>query len=73
MTWKNKSLKEKVLSILSFIWHRVVVFLVIIFFFVGVFFNLWKVQELSFVLSLIISLAGAGLGVFAMGKLLKIF
>lgn len=73
MTLDKKAIKNTLLNILLFIWQKVTIFVVVIAFFVGVFFNLWKIQELSIALSLIISLAGAGVSIFAFGKLIKIF
>ena len=68
MAWKDKTQKEKIYSVLAFIWMRIVPILLVLVFFVGVCFNLWKVQELPLWLSIVISTGGAGLGVLALGK-----
>ena len=71
MAFKDKSLKEKVFSVLAFVWHRIVPLLLVLGFFVGVFFNLWKVQELNVFIAAAISTVLAAVGVFFMGLMIK--
>ena len=73
MSWKDKTPKEKFFSILAFVWMRIVPILLIMGFFVGVCFNLWKVQGLPLAAAIVISVAGAIVTVIGMGKLINWF
>ena len=73
MAWKDKTSKEKFYSVLAFLWMKITPILLVLVFFVGVCFNLWKVQELPLWLSIVISIGGAGLAVVLLGKLIKLW
>lgn len=60
-----------ILKILSFLWNEVFPISLVLLFFVGVFYNLWKVQELNVYLSGGISIGLVIIAVIAFGKLLK--
>jgi hypothetical protein len=62
---------ERNLWVLAFIWTNIIPLLVCITFCVGVFFNLWKVQELPIWLSLLITIVGGSGIVYGFGKLLR--
>ena len=64
-------LKEKILWILAFIWTNIIPLLLVVGFCIGVFFNLAYVQNLSTLLSLIITIVGGFGLIFGFGKLLK--
>jgi len=71
MAWKDKSIKERLLNTLAYFWANIIPLLIVISFFVGVCFNLWKVQGVSLILSVIISIVLGALTAFGLGKLLK--
>ncbi len=64
-------MKEKILWVLAFIWTNIIPLLLCVAFSVGVFFNLWKVQELPMWLSLLITIVGGSGLIYGFGKLLK--
>jgi hypothetical protein len=64
-------MKDKILQILAFIWTTILPLLLVITFNIGILFNLWKVQNLSLTLSIIITLITTGLLTWGFGKLLK--
>jgi hypothetical protein len=47
--------------------------LLVLGFFIGVFFNLWKIQNIPLVWSIIITFVALGLVGFGFGKLLKLW
>jgi hypothetical protein len=65
------NLKDKFLWILAFIWTNILPLLLVVGFCIGVFFNLAYVQNLSFALSLIITIVGGAGLIFGFGKLLQ--
>jgi hypothetical protein len=71
MAWKDKTPKDKVLSILAFVWMRIVPIILVLVFFVGVCFNLWKVQGLPLLVAIGISIAGAILTLIGLTKLIN--
>ena len=68
---QKKSPKEIALTILYFIWGRILPMVLPIGFMVGVFFNLWKMQGLNPWLAGGICTAACGVLVYFWGKLLK--
>jgi len=65
--------KEILFKILYAIWGRILPMLLVLGFFIGVFFNLWKIMNLPLVWAIIISVLGFGLIGFGFGKLLKLW
>jgi hypothetical protein len=62
---------KTLLNILLFFWTNIIPLLLALAFSVGIFFNLWKVQGLSFAVSLGIILPIAALLIYGLGKLLR--
>jgi|688.fasta_scaffold796715_1 hypothetical protein len=67
------NLKDKILWVCFYLLNTVLPIFLALTFSVGIFFNLWKVQELSFGLSLIISIVVGGGITFGFGKLIKLW
>lgn len=65
--------KDKILWILAFISQKIIPILLVAFFGVGVFFNLWKVQQFSITLSVLISLGIFSVCLYGLGKLIKLW
>lgn len=64
---------ELVRNFFIFFWQKIIMFLLIAFFFVGICFNLWKVQGLPLWAAILISVSGFILFSFGFGKLTKVF
>jgi len=63
--------KDKLLSILFFIWNNIIPLLLVLAFNIGIFFNLWDVQQLPIWLAASITILTTSFIIFAFGKLLK--
>ncbi len=63
--------KDKLLSILFFIWNNIIPLLLVLAFNIGIFFNLWKVQQLPIWLAASITITSTAILVYSFGKLLK--
>jgi hypothetical protein len=66
-------MKNKILNFLYFGWGRVLPILLVLTFFVGVFFNLWKIMLLPLWTAILISVVACGLTTFGFGKLIKLW
>lgn len=68
----NKATK-KFLNVLAFIGMKIVPILLVLGFFVGVFFNLWKIQEMNPYAAAGLCTVGAGITTFIFGRLIKLW
>ena len=69
----SNKIKEILFKILYTLWGRVLPMLLVIGFFIGIFFNLWKIMNLPVGWAIIISILSLGLVGFGFGKLLKLW
>jgi hypothetical protein len=67
------NIKQLLFKALYVIWGRILPMLLVLGFFIGVFFNLWKIQNIPLVWSIIITFVVLGLVGFGFGKLLKLW
>ena len=67
------NIKQLLFKTLYVIWGRILPMLLVLGFFIGVFFNLWKIQNIPLVWSIIITFVALGLVGFGFGKLLKLW
>ncbi len=66
-------MKDKILGILYFLWGKLLPILLVTFFFVGVFFNLWKIQNIPLGWSIVISIVCCVITGLGFGKLIKLW
>ena len=69
----KQNIKEILYKVLYVIWGRILQLLLVLGFFIAILFNLWKIQNIPLVWSIIISLVGFALVGFGFGKLLKLW
>ena len=69
----KQNIKEILYKVLYVIWGRILPLLLVLGFFTAILFNLWKIQNIPLVWSIIISLVGFLLVGFGFGKLLKLW
>ena len=67
------NIKQLLFKALYVIWGIILPMLLVLGFFIGVFFNLWKIQNIPLVWSIIITFVALGLVGFGFGKLLKLW
>jgi hypothetical protein len=69
----KQNIKQILFKLFYVIWGRILPLLLVLGLFIGIFFNLWKIQNIPLVWAIIISLVGFALIGFGFGKLLKLW